>query len=93
MNRGFFVELIVDAQAHVLPFAQADKRPRHGAVQADGVAAAPFDVQVHARNSERDVFAAQRRQRRSQPVRVGLRPRRQRTRGHEPGSKRPCAMQ
>ena len=58
-----------------------------------GEARAAFDIEMHARDSERDVFAAQCRQSWTKPMRMGLRPRRNGARGYKPRAERACAMQ
>src|SRR3546814_11427681 len=69
VNRAVLIERVLDVEAHILSFAQADQRRRQHAIHGDGVAGASADRESRIGNPEADVLPRQ--SGRSEERRVG----------------------
>lgn len=74
VDRGLLVQIVDDGERRVLPFAEAQQRRRHRAVDADRMLRLAVDRHHLMRDVERDVRAGERRQRGGDAGGHGLRP-------------------
>ena len=60
VDRGVLVQPVLDREADILAFLEADQRRRNGAVDRDGVALRPSTVKLVLGDGEANVLAAER---------------------------------